>query len=112
MTVLPVRVKNLIIVFNQKTSCNDKQLIARVKYESHPFYRMARCIIYRQLFHQLQFFNDIRCTTQFINTPEHITYVNIDGPVQVFIISDLMAQCLIVAIKRKTDQFSIAIQDR
>jgi hypothetical protein len=52
------------------------------------------------LFNDLQFVDEILCITEFVHHPQYIAYINIDRPVQVFVESDLMAQCLIIAVER------------
>ena len=43
-----------------------------------------------KLSYQLQFINDIFCTAQFINTPQHITYIYTNGTVKVLVKCYLM----------------------
>ena len=43
-----------------------------------------------KLFHQLQFLDNILRTAQFVNTPKHITNVDTNGAVKIFVESNLM----------------------
>ena len=60
----------------------------------------------------LKFIDDVFGASKFINAPEYITNIYTDRAVKVFIKCDLMAQCLIIAIKSKPDQITHSVYYR
>ena len=65
-----------------------------------------------KLFNELQLFNDIVGTAQFINAPQHIADVYIDSTVEVFIESQFVAERFVVAVESQTDQLAISVDRR
>src|SRR5690606_36682857 len=68
-----------------------------------------RLLIKEYLFNQLEFADDMARSAKFINTPQYITNIHINGAVQVFVKREFVTEGFIVSIKSEPDQFAIAV---
>jgi hypothetical protein len=101
ITVIPSKPsKNISPPFDLHDACDVYDDI-----DSHDVYNIP-------LLHHLQLVDNICSASEFINTPEHIANININGAIQVFVKCDLMTQRFIVPIECQADQFSFCIQHR